>query len=276
MEGVIDEVIKNIDRVKFVKLYYLKKDFDGTVEYIKELLYKLRESKGVRVRKEEIEDKTKLPIRVITHLVIHRSLNAVIKAHPKMIDLLKLIEKKRYVLTSDVVEQLKIADYRVKRTLEGLLEFKILQSVTFPVLSKRWVRGYGWYGDSVVHDYLLNKVYNSISAFDLEIDLQRRYVFGHRDSIGEKHEKVTDGKITVDSRNYILEIYTNVYRKLKKIEEELVIYGEFVKDSSYIKQAIIITENRKSKRMITKRIRTNLKYLKTYFLVYFYHESEMK
>lgn len=271
---IIDEVIGKLHMPKFIKMNYLEKNIDATIEYLQKILQKLDESRQIELG-EDLNTK-KIVLDVLTELLIYKGLNNVIYSHDNMLDLLRFIDKKRYLLVDDVTEILKIKRWTVKSILKPLADWKILQSVTIPTLEGNyWARAYGWYGDTVVHDYLINQVYNLIHSYSLEIEIQPNYSFTY-EFAGKQYEKVTDGKIAFKGRHYILEILTNVAQKPKKeLEEQLLIYGEFVKNS-YPKKMIIITENRETKYQILGYIRKQQHYLRKHFCLFNFCQSEIK
>ena len=270
-QEIIDKVIRRLNMPRLVRLHYLEENIDKTIEYVKEVLDKLT------FKLKEDRNDRKIALDVLSELIIRRGLNNVIYANENMLNLFKFLEKKRYVLQQEVSELLKVQHWSIKSILTPLIKWKILQSVTLPTLKRNhWARGYGWYGDTIVHDYLLNRVYNLINSYSEAVELQPNYAFSVQVA-GREHKKITDGKLAIQGRNYLLEVLTNVDQKTKEeLEEQLLIYREYVKNSkAYFKQLLIITENKNARYEILRFIRKQ-NYLRRYVSVFHFSPSEMK
>lgn len=270
-QEIIDKVIGQLNMPKLVRLHYLEEDIDKTIEYVKEVLKKLP------FKLKEDRNDRKVALDVLSELIIRRGLNNVIYVNENLLNLLKILEKKRYLLQHEVSELLNVQQWSIKSIVTPLIKWKILQSVTLPTLKKNhWARGYGWYGDTIVHDYLLNRVYNLLHSYIEAVEIQHSYAFSVQVA-GREHKKVSDGKIAIQGRNYLLEVLTNVDQKSKEeLEEQLLIYGEYMKNSKdYFKQLLVIVENKKARYQVLRYIRRQ-NYLRKYFGVFHFSPSEMK
>lgn len=270
-QEIITKVIGQLNMPKLVRLHYLEDDIDKTIDYVKEVLYKLS-LKSTNGRNDR-----KIALDVLSELIIRRGLNNVVYSNENLINLLIKVEKKRYILQNEVSELLKVQPWSIKRILKPLITWKIFQNVILPTLKRNhWARGYGWYGDTIVHDYLLNRVYTIIQSCSEAVEIQPNYAFSVQVA-GREHKKVSDGKIAIYGRHYLLEVLTNVTQKTKEeLEEQLLIYGEYVKNSkAYFKQLLVIVENKQARSQILHCIR-KFKYLRKYFGVFHFSPSEMK
>lgn len=193
-EELLTKVMGQLHMPKFIKLNYLEKNIEVTIEYLQEILHKLQESNQFNLLKST--DIKKVALDILTQVLIHKGLHNVLHANDNMIDLLRIVEKKRYVVIDDVAEVLHIRTNFVKKTLKPLLKWKILQAVVIPTLEVNyWARGYGWFGDTIVHDYLINQVYNLIYSYNAELKIQPSYAFSYEFG-GKEYTKVSDGKIS--------------------------------------------------------------------------------
>lgn len=269
-QEIITRVIEQLNMPKLVRLHYLEDAIDKTIDYVKEVLYKLT------LKSKEDRNDRKIALDVLSELIIRRGLNNIMYANENLLNLLRVVEKKRCVLQHEVSELLKVQPWSIKSIVTPLITWKILQRVTLPTLKRNhWARGYGWYGDTIVHDYLLNKVYNIIHSCSEAVEIQPSYAFSVQVA-GREHKKVSDGKIAIHGRNYLVEILTNVDQKPKEeLEEQLLIYGEYMKNSkTYFKQLLVIVENKKARHEILCCIRKQ-NYLRKYFEVFHFSPSEM-
>lgn len=268
-EAILRRVKNNVNLVKFVRLNYLKNNLKETFVYLKDCLRKTREDEGLAIDDAEINIRKNLPLQLLNAL--GKDLDPLMTS--QLINLLKVIDEQGYVTPQEVMRELQVNKNRVRESLRPLLDRKILQVVTFPrpEFKNSYGRGYGWFGDTIVHDFLLQRIYQLLDR--LQIGIEVDYAFPYVDKLGNTCTKVSDGKLVVNGDIYVLEVYTNVDTKEQKLIDELQIYGWHAKNSANIKSILLITETKRSKYALLKLIRKYSKEFRHYYFVFQYSRS---
>ena len=270
---IIQLVIKKyLNSAKFVRLYYVKGQIEGTIKYLQDCLRKAKEEGNSKISEKEITTVRSLPLQLLN--TIGRELDRFMRG--SMINLLERIEAQGYVTPEDVMQLLQVRRTRVRESLRPLLERKVLQVVTLPrpEFKSSWGRGYGWFGDTTVHDFLMQQVYQHLDK--LQVGVEVEHSFAYNDKLGKECTKITDGKIIVNGDTYLLEVYTNVETKKGKIIDELRIYGNYVEVSPKVRSIIFITEKKRSKYALLRFIRQYAKEFRHNFSVFHYSRSGLK
>lgn len=265
-EVLLKRVKNYVNLAKFVRLNYLKNNLKETFIYLKECLRKAKEEEDLAIAEDEINIRKNLPLRLLNEL--GKNLDPIMT--PQLMNLLKVIDEQGYVTPQQVMRELQVNKNRVRESLRPLLDRKILQVVILPrpEFKNAYGRGYGWFGDTIVHDFLLQRVYQLLDR--LQIGVEVEYAFPYIDKLGNTCKKVSDGKIVVNGDIYILEVYTNVDTKEQKLIGELQIYGWHAKNSSKIKGILIMTETKQSKYELLRLIRKYAKEFRHYYCVFQY------